>query len=231
MKLCSILCLAWNMLPYTQECVESLFRYTCYPFELIIVDNGSTDHVTGEYLKNLEPDTPYLRRYKVTINPENLGTTKGGNQLLREAAGDYLAIISNDMIFVENWLEDIIGYMEENPDISSVSPAWLSGDLDTFSERAEHYKQLHGIAQPGYMGGMFVMTRECFNKVGYFDEQFEKAGWEDRDYELRLLLNGCKPVILHKVVLYHYGMVTRKHFDGKYEAENACKFAKKYGLL
>ncbi len=231
MKLCSILCLVWNMLPYTQQCFESLFLYTRYPFEFIVVDNGSTDNVTGQYLRDLEPDTPYLRRYKVITNSENMGTTKGGNQLLREAVGDYLAIISNDMIFVENWLEDIIEYMEQNPDVSSVSPAWLSGDLETFPERAQNHKERCGIAEPGYMGGMFVMTRECFNKVGYFDEQFQKAGWEDRDYEMRLAQNGCKSVILHKVVLYHYGMVTRKHFDGRYEVENACKFAKKYGLL
>ncbi len=232
MKLCSILCSAWNMAPYTRQCLESLFRYTNYPFELLMLDNGSTDGVTGQYIRELEPDTPFIRSYRPFFNTVNQGTTKAGNMMLREAAGDYLALISNDIVFVGHWLDDIIAYLEENPDVSSVSPDWLSGDPETFSERAEKRKILtHELAEPGFMAAVFVMTRDCLNRVGWLDEQFEQAGWEDRDYEMRMAQNGCKSVIYHRVVLYHYAMVTRKHFDSKYEADNAYKFAKKYKLI
>ena len=70
MKL-SIITLTYNKLKYTKKYVESLFKYT-KDFELIIVDNGSTDG-TREYLQS-------LNNVKLIFNDENIGFSKGNNQ-------------------------------------------------------------------------------------------------------------------------------------------------------
>ncbi|MDK2820423.1 MAG: hypothetical protein PWP31_388 [Clostridia bacterium] len=231
-KYCSIYLPVWNNLPYTKQCLETLFQYTHYPFELIVIDNGSTDNETPQYLKNLEPDTPFLRGYQVITNPQNLGTTKAGNQGLQAATGDYIAHISNDLIFAENWLEDLIEYLEQNLEVGCVCPyTLLGGDQKTFPERKKkHIEETKGEATEGFLAACYVMTRELVDTVGYYDEQFEVATWEDVDYWWRMCRNGYKPMCLHKVVLYHYGMVTRKRFKGNYEQENHKKFCKKYGI-
>ena len=87
MKL-SIITLTYNKLKYTKKYVESLFKYT-KDFELIIVDNGSTDG-TREYLKSLD-------NIKLILNDENVGFSKGNNQGLEIAEGEYIAFLNNDI--------------------------------------------------------------------------------------------------------------------------------------
>lgn len=230
-KLCSIILSVWNHLPYTQQCLETLFRHTRGTFELIVINNGSTD-ATAEYLKNLHPDTPFIRGYKVITNPQNIGIARALNQGLEEASGDYLTVISNDLIFEDNWLEDLIDYLDKNPGAGAVCPYTLiSGDLDTFPERAQkHIEEMNGMATEGFLAASWVMTRKILEEIGLLDEQFEVATWEDIDYYLRLLKSGYRPKCLHKVVLYHYKELTRKHFQGTYKQENKKKFDLKYGL-
>ena len=80
MKL-SIITLTYNNLSYTKKFIESLYKYT-QDFELIIVDNGSTDG-TVEYLKT-------LNSVKLILNKENLGFSKGNNQGIGIAEGEYI---------------------------------------------------------------------------------------------------------------------------------------------
>ena len=88
MKL-SIITLTYNKLKYTKKYVESLFKYT-KDFELIIVDNGSTDG-TREYLQS-------LNNVKLIFNDENIGFSKGNNQGLTIAEGEYIAFLNNDIL-------------------------------------------------------------------------------------------------------------------------------------
>jgi GT2 family glycosyltransferase len=230
-KLCSIYLPVWNELSYTQQCMDTLLRHTNYPFELIVINNGSSDGTT-QYLKNLNPNTPYIRDYKIITNIYNLGTTKAGNQGLRAANGDFISHISNDIIFEENWLSELIGYLEKNPKSGAVCPyTLLGGDQGTYPERKQkHLEETKGEPSQGLLAACYVMTREVVEIVGYYDEQFEVSSWEDVDYYWRMLRSGFKPECLHKVVLYHYGMITRRHFKGDYEKENHKKFCKKYDL-
>ena len=78
--LTSIIILTWNQFEYTRLCLDSIRRHTHAPYELIIVDNGSTDG-TRQWLESF-PDI------KLIANRENLGFPKGANQGIRAASGD-----------------------------------------------------------------------------------------------------------------------------------------------
>lgn len=230
-KICSVIMSAWNQLQYTRECLDSLFSSTNYPYELILINNGSTDS-TEKYFRSLSLKKPYLKDIRIISNPVNIGVARAWNQGLKEGKGCYLAVISNDVIFSGNWLTELIEYLESNPEAGIVCPyTHLGDDKVTFPQRKQkHLAETKGEATQGFLGTCWVTTREVVENVGYLDEQFEVASWEDVDYYWRMLKNGYRPMCLHKVVLYHYGMVTRKHCKGNFEKENQIKFCHKYDL-
>ena len=88
MKL-SVITLTLNKLEYTKKFIKSLQKYT-KDFELIIVDNGSTDG-TVEYLESLD----FIKLIK---NSENKGFSAGNNQGIAIAEGEYIGFLNNDIL-------------------------------------------------------------------------------------------------------------------------------------
>lgn len=219
------------MLPYTRQCLESLFRYTSYPYELIILDNGSSDGITWNYLQSLSPNTPFLQSLRLFQSQTNLGTAGAGNMVLGAASGDFLCCISNDVVFEPGWLNELIAFLETNPGAGAVCPyTLLSCSPEEYPERRRRYlAELGNHVSDAFLAAVFVLTRECFERVGYLDEQFQNS-YDDVDYWCRLSRAGFSSKCLHRVVLYHYGYVTRRHLND-HLAENEQKFKKKYGLL
>ena len=95
MKL-SVITLTYNKLEYTKKFIESLYKYT-KDFELIIVDNGSTDG-TVEFLKS-------LKDVKLILNNENKGFSAGNNQGIELAEGEYIGFLNNDILLYPAWFE------------------------------------------------------------------------------------------------------------------------------
>jgi glycosyltransferase involved in cell wall biosynthesis len=102
----SIIIPCWNQLEFTRQCIAALLRDTHGPWELIIIDNGSTARTAG-YLANLRDAAPLA----VTLisNTRNLGFPVAINQGLRCARGDYLVLLNNDVVVTEGWLAQLIG--------------------------------------------------------------------------------------------------------------------------
>jgi GT2 family glycosyltransferase len=90
---------------FTQLCIQALFRYTRTPWELIVVDNGSTDG-TGAYLVGVRDAAAVP--VTVIANRENLGFPRAINLGLHEARGEYLVLLSNDAVVTEGWLNQLV---------------------------------------------------------------------------------------------------------------------------
>ena len=142
--LVSIIILTHNQLEYTKKCINSIFQHTTIPFELIIVDNNSTDG-TVEYLKTevAKDKTPLLNteqndiekhvqdvhvdqnnkfRIKIIENRENRGFAEGNNQGIMEARGNYILLLNNDAVVTPGWLEKLIYCAERRPEIDIAGP-------------------------------------------------------------------------------------------------------------
>ncbi|MCF6147390.1 MAG: glycosyltransferase [Candidatus Kuenenia sp.] len=117
-KLVSIIILTWNALEYTKKCIESIFNYTHYPFEVIFVDNGSIDG-TSEYLHTLIKEHSNC---KLIENQENKGFAAGNNQGVKMAGGEYIMLINNDVLVSEGWLESLVESLEKDEKIGMVGP-------------------------------------------------------------------------------------------------------------
>jgi len=96
-QLTSIIILTYNQLQYTKKCIESIFQNTRKPFELIVVDNGSTDG-TVEYLESEVRDRNRTVVIKIIKNSENKGFAGGNNQGIAAATGDYILLMNNDVV-------------------------------------------------------------------------------------------------------------------------------------
>ena len=125
-ELASIIIPCWNQVDMTRACLESLMRHTRTPFEIIIVDNGSSDgtiELCAEFRRTVEPvsnrledapvgnrphENPYLQRFEVIRNETNLGFAAATNQGLARARGSYLVLLNNDTVVTESWLERLI---------------------------------------------------------------------------------------------------------------------------
>jgi glycosyltransferase involved in cell wall biosynthesis len=102
--LASIIVPCWNQLEFTRHCITALVRHTRRPWELIVVDNGSTDGTTI-YLAGVHD----AAAVPVTVisNRENRGFPAAINQGLAAARGEYLVMLNNDVVVTDAWLDQL----------------------------------------------------------------------------------------------------------------------------
>ncbi len=105
-QLASVIVPCWNQLEFTRQCMAALMRCTRSPWELIVVNNGSTDG-TSDYLAGVQDASPVP--VTVIANSTNLGFPAAINQGLKCARGEYLVLLNNDAVVTGGWLEQLIG--------------------------------------------------------------------------------------------------------------------------
>ena len=86
----SIIMLANNKAEFTYKCLESICAHTEISYEVILVDNGSTDETDVLFKR--------LKNVKTIINKENVGFIRGCNQAAKQAQGKYLMFLNNDQL-------------------------------------------------------------------------------------------------------------------------------------
>lgn len=214
-ELTSIIILTYNQLKYTKLCIESIKTWTRSPYELILVDNGSTDG-TVEYLKSID-------NAKLITNQTNLGFGKGINQGIRAADGDYILLLNNDTIVANNWLENQLRCIKDQPEIGIVGPRTnyaggvqgeVKGDfrnLDKIMDFSNKFNQ----PDPGkwfqvkeIVGFCMLIKREVIERIGLFDECFTHGMWEDNDFCRRARNKGFKLYCAGDTFVYHFGSQT-----------------------
>ena len=112
--LTSIVILTRNQLPYTQMCLQSIRDRTDEPYELIVVDNGSTDG-TVEFLRS-------QAGVRLIENPDNRGFPAGCNQGIDAAEGEHVLLLNNDTIVTTGWLDRLLRVLYSDPQIGLVGP-------------------------------------------------------------------------------------------------------------
>ncbi len=219
-KMVSIIILGFNQVDYTRQCIESIQAVTRQRIELILVDNGSSDK-TAEYFRSVSGA-------KVVINAENLGVSRGWNQGLRRAEGDYLLIFNNDTLVTPGWLENMVRLAECHPDIGLVGPRSnvISGpqlienvpykNRPELEEFARQWRSSHDLSAWEFnrvTGFCMLIPRRVFSKVGFFDERFGKGNFEDDDYCVRARQYGYRLMVADDSFVHHYGSLSFRSND------------------
>jgi GT2 family glycosyltransferase len=241
----SVIVLTRDNLAFNRMCLASVLENTEYPnYELIVVDNGSTDG-TGEELTRLTGTIPHL---KVILNHNNAGFGPGNNQGLAAATGDILLLLNNDTVVPRGWLSRLARYLDD-PALALIGPATnrtcneaqINIPYQTYGEylavartQAERFA---GERYPIRMPMMFctAMTRATFERLGPLDERFEVGLFEDEDYALRAKAAGLTVAWTPEVYVHHaYHATTGKLLPtGEYArlvAQNQGRFEEKWGI-
>lgn len=222
MKL-SIVTLTLNKLEYTKKYIESLYKYT-KDFELIIVDNASTDG-TRDYLKT-------LKCAKIILNDKNVGFSKGNNQGIEIAEGEYIAFLNNDILLSPNWFEECENvFKKENAGFvspRSIDPHFDFADENTYLSffKKLNYKNSYEKNFDDCAFSCVVTKREVINKLGVFDENYTPAFFEDNDYKYRAIANGYDVYVCNTACFFHFGSVTSYKYNYNLEKNKEYYFKK-----
>ncbi len=214
--LTSIIVLTRNQLVYTQQCLNSVRFCTKEPYELIVVDNGSSDG-TVEYLRAQDD-------VRLIANCGNRGFPAGCNQGINEARGEQIVLLNNDAIVTTHWLDTLLQALHSDPRIGIVGPCSnnVSGsqrvaacyeDLAGLERFAAELKRAHGGEwrdTERVVGFCLLMRRSLVDKIGLLDEQFGIGNFEDDDYCRRARLAGFRCLIARDAFVHHFGGMTHR---------------------
>ncbi|MEW6042544.1 MAG: glycosyltransferase [Elusimicrobiota bacterium] len=211
-NLVSIIILCYNQIDYTKQCLNSIKLNTKMLYELIIVDNGSSDD-TVDYLRQQADIT-------LIMNETNKGVAGGWNQGIKCASGDYILILNNDVIVTDDWLENMVECLERNKESGAVGPMsnYVAGhqlesnityvSLNELYSFAKEYHSKNRYRQQRVdtlIGFCLLLKRETVEKVGLFDERYGIGNFEDNDYCIRMIQQGFRLYIAKDSFIHHFG--------------------------
>lgn len=183
------------------EAIDSVLNQTCRDFEVVVVDDGSTDN-TREFLAE-----KYGEQIRYFFK-ENGGCATARNFGLKVARGDYIAFLDSDDRYLLDKLEIQSGILDRHPETGFVYS-------DAYSFCGDRQVRVHAVrpdregsivyplfATTFLSNGSFLLRRRCLDAVGYYDEQLRYN--EDTDFFLRIALHcqvrySEKPTFAYRV--------------------------------
>jgi glycosyltransferase involved in cell wall biosynthesis len=187
----SVLICVRNAEKYISACIKSILSQTTSSFELIIVDDLSTDN-TAEIIKKF--GDPRIKYYR---NETWLGISKSRNRCIDASSGDFLFFTDADCVVSKDWIEQGLRCLDK-PDCLGVEGRIYyvnEGYLPSFSDYVMENKSGNN-----FMTGNIAYKKSAVTKVGCFNEALTYL--EDRDLAFRVMKLG-KIVFNGDMVVYH----------------------------
>lgn len=212
--LISIVVLNWNSHKYIHHCMESVLSQDYTNYEVIFVDNNSTDSSLKECMERY-PQFNYIE------NHENLGFAAGMNVGISHAKGDFVLLLNTDVYLKNNYVESCVRLMEQAPEL--VCTAGWEYKWRNFELTDEKVCGALGIRYHLRVTGTDDDDREVFGVSGsfpvfrmstvkeiirkrgfFFDEKFE-TGWEDTELRFFMMFSGYITLLNKNTIAWHVG--------------------------
>ncbi|MFQ5562783.1 MAG: glycosyltransferase family 2 protein [Parvularculaceae bacterium] len=219
----SVLIVNYNSGDRLGRCLVHLERQSFAEFEIIVVDNGSTDG-SERAAENAGRETGLIRA------GENLGFAAANNLAVRSASGEWLAFLNPDAYPAADWLEAFSNAVESYPGVDAFGSTQLMADDPSIIDGAGDAYHVFGVPYRGHYGwptetlpedgecfapcaAAAFYRRRTFESLGGFDESFFCYG-EDVDLGFRLRLAGGRAVQLSRAQVLHEGSaISGRHSD------------------
>lgn len=180
--LVSILMPIYNYGNRINQTLNSIFNQDYTNYEIILVDDGSTDEFVNMKLKQLES----VERIKV-VYKENGGPSSARNEAFRHSKGDYILPLDSDDMIMDGYIKTCVNILSINKNISPVyCDTHHVGQMQGIEQRPEWSKER--LVQGPFIVNCSMFHRESFEKVNGYDEDLN--GWEDYDMWLRMMKEG-----------------------------------------
>lgn len=207
----------FNAYDQVRQCIDSLIRNTLVPFQVLLIDDCSTDFRIKELLSSYEPH----RNVKIVANSQNLGYVKSINIGIRACATD-VVLLNSDTVVTKRWLEKLMiaAYSDERimtvtplsnaagafsvPEINADNKLPDGWTLENMAQMVENLSTHTYERVPTGNGFCMYIKREAFEHVGLFDEDvFGKGYCEENDFCMRLVSNGYENIISDDTYIFH----------------------------
>jgi glycosyltransferase involved in cell wall biosynthesis len=196
----SVIVPAYNSALYIVAALNSVLEQTYRDFEIIVIDDGSTDETRAIAER-------YRDRGVRVIWQPNAGPTAARNRGLTIAKGKLIALLDSDDLWEPTYLETMVQFLALHPETSIAFPDVLYFGISKFAGRRfqEVYPPNVPITFSKLVRGVShvcldaTLRREVFDRVGFFDEKIWSAG--DFDFWLRALHAGCRIEPVEKVLV------------------------------
>lgn len=229
-KRTAIILLNWNSYEHTANCIASLQNVEPANFDVIVVDNGSSDG-SGTLLQQNFVHIKYIQA------PTNLGFAGGNNKGFEYAIAhgyEYSLMLNNDTFVEPNFLELLTNYMDAHVNVGAIQPKiffnnnrqkiWNGGSYFlswlgwTYSK---NYMRTAGPAQNNFAevdwitGCALLVRTSIVQQIGALNDHFF-IYYEDVDFSFRIREAGYKLIFHPQSVIYHIaGMANKAKVKGK----------------
>lgn len=213
----SVIVLTFNSIKFIKPCLDSVFSQGYKDFEVIIVDNGSSDG-TGGFIKDNYPQVALIE------NNENLGAAKARNQGIERARGDWVLTLDCDVVLEKDFFIRFSNAVKNLlPQVGMIQPKILRADRKTIYSAGiflSKIRRFYDIGKEKADSSQFNAQKYVFGacsaaafykrqmltgvkeETGYFDERFFFFV-EDVDLSWRAQRNAWKALFLPDVQCYH----------------------------
>jgi len=236
----SVIIPAYNNWKYTLNCLKSIAENTNGDYEVIVIDDASTDE-TAKVLSK-------VKNLNLLRNKRNAGFIESCNRGARASKGEYILFLNNDTLVTKDWLPPLLEFIKRK-DVGAVGcklvypderlqeaggiiwndgSGWNYGRGDNSDKPEYNY-----IREVDYCSGAALLVkRELFKKIGGFDERFKPGYYEDTDLCFSIRNLGYKVMYQPMSVVVHFEGLTcgTDIHTGikKYQEINKPKFAEKW---
>lgn len=223
-----------------KEAVSSILELTSYSnYEIVIIENGSTDKETFKYY-DLIKDKTNVKILKFDEDTDEFNYSKLINLGVKNVDGEFVLQLNNDIkIISKDWLDIMVGYSQQK-EIGAVGGrlyyedktiqhagiivglSGIAGNMLVnlpYGERAYFGRESATRNVAAVTGACLLCRRELYEEVGYMDEELFKVAFNDVDFCLKLMEKGYRNVYVPYVELYHYESKTRGYEYSKEKEE------------
>ncbi|MEG3955221.1 glycosyltransferase [Microcoleus sp. herbarium2] len=194
----SVIIPAYNGDRYIAQAVESVISQTYKNWEIIVVDDGSTDD-TRQALQ------PYVEKIRY-VYQENQGVAAARNRGIKESRGELIAFLDQDDFFLSDKLAGQVALFDAQPSLGIVNSGWRlvneQGETISDIKSWEYFPILNlktWIVQMPVLPSAMMFSRKWLENVGGFNSEFDSV--DDADLVLRLVLLGCESAWLPQVTV------------------------------
>lgn len=224
----SIIIPVHNQHDMTHECVYAILENT-QDCEIVIIDNGSDPPYKPPFSGFIEA--------RVIRNEENQGFPAAINQGLREARGDVVCLLNNDVIITPGWATTLTAWLESLDIVGPMTnycagiqqidlPAYMNTE-DLFKEAGALSQECEGMATETtfIIGFCMFFRRSLFDELGEFDATLWPCSGEEIDFCLRARVAGKKVGVAHDVYVHHFGSQTFEAMEkaGQINYADTCR--------
>lgn len=237
----SIIVVNWNTVDYIQKCLDSIYAQKYNNFEVIVVDNASSDDSVELIKKNFS-------KVQLIQNNDNLGFAEGNNIGIKHSRGEIIALINPDAVIEKEWLSTIVKvlqssdkigaavgkifYLEEQCDKNAVFCTWSK--IDACSAMPYNFNGNEPFSNVDYLSGAaMIVKKDVIEKIGLLDADYFLY-FDETDWCARMIRAGYDLTYTPYALVWHKVSASISDSDKKiyYMERSRIRFAlKNFDLL